>query len=253
MRADGLREKLIDYIQDVHALEQNVLRMLDAMLATTGDAETLNRLRRHRVETERHERLIRQRLAELGASPSLTAEVPAIAGAWLKGLVDRVRADKPGKNARDVYVTEHVEIAAYALLEHLALRAGDFATADVARSIRAEEEEMAHWIADRWGRFVDLTLDKAGLLEQIGPPRSGGGPWQSGGSRPQAGTPLVTTLSLVGLAAGLGAVGYLLLGGDSSRRGARSLVGSWVDRLPAPADFEATRRLGEPHSSGGVR
>ena len=84
-----------------------------------------------------------------------------------KGFGDQVRTDKPGKNARDGYVTEHTEIAAYELLERLALRAGDQETARVVREICKDEEEMARWIAARWEKFVDLTLADAGFpLEQ---------------------------------------------------------------------------------------
>lgn len=158
-----LREKLVDYLQDAHALEHNVLRMLDSMLATTTDPETRERLQRHRMDTERHERMVRERLEAHGAGPSLMTEVPAVVGAWLKGVGDMMRPDKPGKNARDGFVTEHVEIAAYSLLEQLALRAGDLETARVARFILEDEQDMARCIAARWGRFVGLSLRDAGL------------------------------------------------------------------------------------------
>lgn len=161
--SDDLREKLVDYIQDAHAMEQNVLRMLDSMIATTTDTEVVAQLQRHRGETERHEELLRGRLDALGVGTSTVAEAAAVAGAMVKGVGDRVRADKPGKNARDGYVTEHVEIAAYELLERLAERAGDTETAQVARTIRRDEESMARWIAERWDKFLDLTLAEAGL------------------------------------------------------------------------------------------
>src|SRR5439155_1867620 len=147
-RATRLEEKLVGYLQDAHALEQNVLRMIDSMIATTTDAAVLARLRLHRAETERHERIVRGRLEAHGAGPSLAAEVPAIMGAWLKGVGDLMRPDKPVKNARDAFVTEHVEIAAYALLERLAERAGDLETVRAARFIRDEEEMMARSIDD---------------------------------------------------------------------------------------------------------
>lgn len=163
MAENKLQEKLIDYIQDAHALEQNVLRMLDSMISTTDDPEIEEMLRHHRTETQRQESRLRERLEALGADTSARKEAQTIGSALLKGAADRLRTDKPGKNARDGYVTEHMEIASYELLERLANRAGDTETAEVARTNRAEEEEMARKIAANWDRFLDLTLKEAGI------------------------------------------------------------------------------------------
>ena len=144
-------------------MEQNVLQMLDSMIAATNDAEIVEELEHHRLETERHEQLLRDRLQAHGRDASLRKETQTIGAALVKGVADQVRGDKAGKNARDAYVTEHMEIAAYQLLERYAQRAGDDDTAEVARQIRRDEEAMAEKIAARWDKFVDLTLAEEGI------------------------------------------------------------------------------------------
>lgn len=191
MRHSDLQQKVIGYLQDCHAMERQVYHMLNGLIATSHDPEVLERLEAHRHETERQARLLRERLEALDSGPALTEDVPAMMTAWMKGLYDMVRADKPGKNARDAYVTEHVEIAAYSLLERLAERANDPQTAHLARAIAQEERHMAVWIEEHWDRFIDLTLEADGLHHSRADGLAGG---------------LLPTL---GWALGLGACGFL--------------------------------------------
>jgi ferritin-like metal-binding protein YciE len=163
MADSDLHDKLVEYIQDAHAMEQNVLLVLNSMIALTTDQEIAARLRQHYSETERHERLLRERLDAIGESPSRTTDTTAIMSVLMQGATDQTRSDKPAKNARDIFVTEHTEIAAYAILERLADQAADLETARLAREIRDDEERMAAWIASNWDRFVDLTLFEAGI------------------------------------------------------------------------------------------
>jgi ferritin-like metal-binding protein YciE len=158
MAHDKLQQKLIDYIEDAHALEQNVSTMLDSMISTTDDSEIKEMFEHHKEETERQEERLKERLEALGAGTSARKQAQTVAAALMKGAVDVVRGDQAGKNARDAYTTEHMEIAAYELLERLAEKAGDTQTAEVARQNRAEEEAMAKKIDQNWDRFLDLTL-----------------------------------------------------------------------------------------------
>src|SRR3712207_5085937 len=158
MADDKLRQKLIDYVEDAHAMEQNVSTMLDSMITTTDDPELTDILRHHKEETERHEQRLAKRLEALGAGTSTRKQAQTIATALMKGAADQVRGDQAGKNARDGFTTEHMEIAAYQLLERLAVRAGDTETAEVARQNRADDEAMAQKIDANWDRFLDLTL-----------------------------------------------------------------------------------------------
>jgi ferritin-like metal-binding protein YciE len=160
MADDALQQKLIDYIEDAHAMEQSVSRMLDSMMSTTDDPEITEMLRHHKEETERHEQRLRERLDALGAGTSTRKQAQTIATALMKGAADQVRGDQAGKNARDGYVSEHMEIAAYQLLERLAERAGDTETAEIARQNRADDEEMARRIDQSWGRTLELTLQE---------------------------------------------------------------------------------------------
>ena len=136
------------------------------MISTTDDPGIRRMLEHYKEETEEHERRLRERLDTLGAGTSTRKQAQTIATALMKGVGDMARTDKPGKNARDGYVTEHMEIAAYQLLERLAKKAGDQQTAEVARQNRADEEAMARKIDSNWDRFLDLTLATPGFLAE---------------------------------------------------------------------------------------
>src|SRR5918999_356827 len=166
MADDKLHQKLVDYVEDAHAMEQSISKMLDSMVSTTDDPEIRSMLEHHKQETEEHERRLRERLDALGAGTSTTKAVGGIGAALFKGVGDMARTDKPGKNARDGFTTEHMEIAAYELLERLAKRAGDQQTAEVARLNRDDERAMARKIDSNWDRFLDLTLATPGFLAQ---------------------------------------------------------------------------------------
>ena len=166
MADDKLQQKLVDYIEDAHALEQNVSTMLDSMISTTDDPEIEQMLKHHKEETERQESRLRERLDALGAGTSTRKQAQTIGAALVKGAADVVRGDQAGKHARDGYMTEHMEIAAYELLERLAKKAGDQETAEVARKNRADEQAMARKIESNWDRFLDLTLATPGVLAE---------------------------------------------------------------------------------------
>ncbi|HVL81967.1 MAG TPA: DUF892 family protein [Actinomycetota bacterium] len=158
MSEPNLSSMLASYVRDAHAMEENVLVMLDSMIRTTEDEQMRQRLEEHKTETQEHSRLLEERLDAMDTGGTAIKDIPARMGAFAKGMADLIRSDKPGKNARDGYVTEHLEIAAYQLLERLAERAGDHSTAEVARRIRADEERMAEFINERWDRVLEMTL-----------------------------------------------------------------------------------------------
>jgi ferritin-like metal-binding protein YciE len=160
---EGLESQLVKHIDEAYAMEQSVLRMLDSMISTTEDPAIKDQLREHRLETEKQADRMLRRLEAHGASPSKVRESVGMVQALMKSVLDATRSEKAGRNARDGYATEHLEIASYELLARIAERAGDEETAQAARESLAEEVAMAKKIEANWDRFAELSLQEAGV------------------------------------------------------------------------------------------
>lgn len=158
-----IQEQLIKHIDEAHAMEHNVLRMLDGMISTTDDPEILQELEHHKVETEGHAEQMRARLEAHGGTPSGVKQLVGIMGALAKLPLDMMRGEKAGRNARDGYATEHMEIASYELLKRVAHEAGDEETVTACDRIIAEEQAMATTIAANWDKFARLSLKEEGV------------------------------------------------------------------------------------------
>lgn len=158
-----LKEQLIKHIDEAHAMEQGVLRMLDGMISTTDDPEILDALEHHKLQTQGHADRMARRLEAHDESPSAVRQIGGVLGALAKLPLDFVRGEKAGRNARDAYATEHLEIASYELLRRVAEKAGDEETAQAAREIIAEEKAMADLISENWDLFAELSLKEEGV------------------------------------------------------------------------------------------
>jgi ferritin-like metal-binding protein YciE len=158
-----LRSQLIQHIDEAHALEQNVERMLDSMIQTADDPEIIDRLEHHKLETQEHAATMRRRLEAHGAQPSMVRQAAGMFEALMKLPLDIVRSEKTARNARDAYMTEHLEIASYELLRRVAQHAGDEETAQACLDILEQERAMAQFVDERWDRFTELALIEAGI------------------------------------------------------------------------------------------
>ena len=210
MASQQATKKLIKHIDEGIAMEKNVLRVLDSMIRTTQDPETLRALERHKQTTRTHAQRLEERLKMHGSSPSRTRQVGGVVGARFKSVVDVARRDKAARNARDGFVTEQLEIASYELLERIAQRAGDDETAEVARQNRAEDEAMARRLADDWDKFADLSIQGNGS--------SGGGGGRATAARARA-SQLVNRARQNPLVLGGAAVAAGYLGGRRMQAG----------------------------------
>jgi ferritin-like metal-binding protein YciE len=147
------QQKLVQYLNEAHATEAGLVRVLQSQIAMTPRGSYRDLLEKHLDETRDHAERVRSRIEELdgGANP-LQAGVGAVETIFAQTLalwkapLDLLRGtsgeEKILKNAKDTSATEALEIATYVALERLATAVGDDATARLARSIRADEERM---------------------------------------------------------------------------------------------------------------
>jgi ferritin-like metal-binding protein YciE len=153
-----LKKQVVKYLTDAHAMEQMSLASLKGLISTSDDPVFKDHFEHHHRDTEQQLDRIRKRLEALGGSPSAMKDMAAKLPTMAKGMVDAARTDNAGKNLRDFYANEHLEVAAYELLQRVAQRAGDADTATLAREICAEERSEGEWAEGQWDHAADLSL-----------------------------------------------------------------------------------------------
>ncbi|HSK49762.1 MAG TPA: DUF892 family protein, partial [Solirubrobacterales bacterium] len=151
-------EQIVKYLTDAHSIELQALEQMRAAPKIAGDERLAEVFERHLVETEDHERRVRERLEALGAEPSKLKDAAGRAGAWPMVAFAASQPDTPGKLAMHAYSYEHMELAAYELLQRLAERAGDEETARMAAGIAAEEKRMGERLEQNFDVAVEAAL-----------------------------------------------------------------------------------------------
>ena len=158
-------QKIAQYLGEARASEDALVRVLQSQIAMTPTGAYRSALQTHLDQTRRHSSRVGRRLSQLdrGASPlqaivGFTEEVIGQALALGKTPVDLLRGasgeEKVLKNAKDAAATEALEIATYTAIEQLARTVGDDETAELAASIREDEEQM---LARILGEIPQLT------------------------------------------------------------------------------------------------
>ena len=161
--------KLVSWLSEAHSKEVELEADLTAHIALTEKQAYKKRLQAHLKETRDHKRRVAQRIKQLGGPTgqglisATTSAAGSVAGktvAAVKGQVGAARAlvtqqaETHLRNAQEELREEHVEIALYTRIEVLATEVGDRDTAQLARSIRRDEERMAKFLAAELGRLV---------------------------------------------------------------------------------------------------
>lgn len=146
---EALRIQLIEHIERVQAKERHVLSLLDSLIGSADDSESVEQLETQKQETANRERVLRERLNDLGSGPqsdeSSASQPPRLERA--------VGGQNGGQEARAGYVVEHLTVS-YEMLERLAEQANDEKTARIARRNRTAKEGTAQKIANNWDRIT---------------------------------------------------------------------------------------------------
>jgi ferritin-like metal-binding protein YciE len=170
MPTDNLDEQLNKYLADAHSIEEQALAQLRTAPDIAGDPDLSQIFREHLTETERHERLTRERLEARGGTTSRFKKLVMEVGGKGFILFARSQPDTPGKLTAHAYSYEALEQASYELLKRVAVRAGDQATVAMAEDIMKDEYAMAERLADRFDLAAAASLkvqDQDDLTDQL--------------------------------------------------------------------------------------
>jgi ferritin-like metal-binding protein YciE len=161
--------KIAQYLGEARATEDALVRVLQSQIAMTPNGSYRSALQTHLDETRRHSARVGGRLSALeeGRTP-----LQAMVGFWedivgqglalTKTPLDLLRGiggeEKVLKNAKDTAATEALEIATYTAIERLARSVGDEETADLAKSILADEEKMLARVMREIPKLTDAVI-----------------------------------------------------------------------------------------------
>jgi ferritin-like metal-binding protein YciE len=163
------QKKVVQYLGEAQASEDALVRVLQSQIAMTPRGSYRTALDRHLDQTRDHSARVSQRRRELGAGGNpLTAALGAVesvvgqALALGKAPFDLLRGsggeEKVLKNAKDASASEALEIATYTAIERLARAVGDDETAELAASIRSDEEKMLERVLREIPKLTDAVV-----------------------------------------------------------------------------------------------
>ncbi len=160
------QQKMVQYLNEAHASEQTLTRVLQSQIAMTPSGSYRKGLETHLKETRSHADRVEDRRRELGQQGNpwqfglgVVESVVGQAVALTKTPLDLVRGtggeEKLLKNAKDSCAAEALEIATYTALARLARVAGDVETERLASSILADEQKMLDRLLKEIPRLTD--------------------------------------------------------------------------------------------------
>jgi ferritin-like metal-binding protein YciE len=141
------QEMVIAWLNDAHALELNLVQVLEHRVSDTKDHPQMQtKIQQHLEQTRRHAELVKQCIERLGGSTSAVKSTMGQISGFFQGVSTDMAKDEIVKNALADYASEQFEIACYTSLLAAAQALGDQQMATVCQQILRDEEDMARWL-----------------------------------------------------------------------------------------------------------
>ncbi|WP_276809610.1 ferritin-like domain-containing protein [Castellaniella defragrans] len=146
--ATEMKENLLDWLRNAHAMEEQAEKMLTATAERLQHYPELRaRIEQHVEETRQQALRVRQCIERLGGDTSAIKDITGKMMAMAQGLSGMFVSDEVVKASLASYAFEHMEIASYKALIAAAETCGDTETKRLCEQSLAEEEAMADWLA----------------------------------------------------------------------------------------------------------
>lgn len=155
------REELIDWLRDAHAMESNIVKMLEKQSSHLEDWPRLRqRIDSHLEESRRHAQRVEQCLKNLGSDTSTMKEGMAKLAGMMGQSGLGAATDEPVKICIGNYAIEHFEIASYRSLKASAEHCGEMEVATMAEEILSEEVAMADFLDTQIAQVTEQHLQQ---------------------------------------------------------------------------------------------
>jgi ferritin-like metal-binding protein YciE len=162
-------QKVLQYLNEAHAAEVGLVRTMQAQILMAPRGSYRTALESHLRETRDHASRLERRMSELGREGQPLMAVLGLAESVVSQILalgktpfDLIRGgggeEKVLKAAKDACAAEALEIATYTALERLARSVHDEQTAELAASIRAEEQKMLERVLRAIPRLADAVV-----------------------------------------------------------------------------------------------
>lgn len=139
-----MRDQIIDWLNDALSIEEALEQTLNQQLDDARDHPQVRKMiEEHIKETKQQADTVRNRIQQLGGSPSKVKTAVGKVQGWLQGISTQPAEDKLVKDLVADHAAENLEIATYTAIIEAANFIGDKDTATMCEQIRHQEQATA--------------------------------------------------------------------------------------------------------------